>query len=111
MNLRFLPLACVLSVASAFAASVAVPAEHAAQMAKGVELFNSDVAKLLADNCVKCHGGEKGVKGEFDLTTREALMKGGENGVAVVPGKSGESLLVKSIRHEDKDLKIGRAHV
>ncbi len=100
---RFLPL---LVTASCLAAEPAVPPEHAAQMAKGVELFNSDVGKLLADHCVKCHGGEKGVKGELDMTTREALMKGGESGDAVLPGKSGESLLVKSIRHEDKDLKM-----
>ena len=100
---RFLPL---LISASCLAAETPIPPDHAAQMAKGVELFNSDVGKLLADHCVKCHGGEKGVKGELDITTREALMKGGESGDAVVPGKSGESLLVKSIRHEDKDLKM-----
>jgi cytochrome c553 len=75
-------------------------------MAKGTELFNASVGKLLADHCVKCHGGEKGVKGGLDLTTRELLMKGGEDGAAIVPGKSTESLLVKSIRHEDPDLKM-----
>ena len=75
-------------------------------MAKGVELFNSDVAKLLTEHCVKCHGGEKGTKGDLDLATREHLLKGGENGAAVVPGKSAESLLMKSIRHEDEDLKM-----
>ena len=100
---RLLPL---LVSAGCFAAETPIPPDHAAQMAKGVELFNSDVGKLLADHCVKCHGGEKGVKGELDITTREALMKGGESGDAVVPGKAGESLLVKSIRHEDKDLKM-----
>ena len=100
---RLFPL---LVTAGCLAAQPPIPPDHAAQMAKGVELFNSDVGKLLADNCVKCHGGEKGVKGELDITTREALMKGGESGDAVVPGKSGESLLVKSIRHEDKDLKM-----
>ena len=81
-------------------------AEHAAQMAKGAELFNGGVGKLLADNCVKCHGGEKGVKGDLDLATRETLLKGGETGPAVVPGKSAESLLMKSIRHEEKGLKM-----
>ena len=100
---RLLPL---LLAASCLAAESSVPPEHAAQMARGVELFNSDVAKLLTDHCVKCHGGEKGAKGDLDLATREHLMEGGENGAAVVPGKAGESLLMKSIRHEDEDLKM-----
>jgi cytochrome c553 len=101
-------LAAILMFVSAICArgGESLPPDHAAQMAKGVALFNSDVAKLLVDNCVKCHGGEKGVKGELDITTREALLKGGESGDAIVPGKSAESLLVKTIRHEDKDLKM-----
>ena len=33
-------------------------------------------------------------------------MKGGEDGAVIVPGKSAESLLMKSIRHEDPDLKM-----
>jgi hypothetical protein len=56
---------------------------------------------LLVQHCVKCHGGEK-TKGEFDLTTREGLIKGGEQGSAIVPGKPAESLLVRLIRHEDE---------
>ena len=103
MRLRFLLL---LLPSCTFAAEPSGPLEHAAQMTRGVALFNSEVGKLLTDHCVKCHGGEKGVKGELDLTTREALLKGGESGPTVAPGNSGESLLVKSIRHEDKDLKM-----
>jgi len=39
-------------------------------------------------------------KGGLDLVTRESLLRGGENGVVIVPGKPDESLLVQSIRHE-----------
>jgi hypothetical protein len=78
-----------------------LPADHAAQMAESMELFRSQVRGLLSQNCLKCHGGEK-TKGEFDLTTREGLLKGGETGPAVVVGKPGESLLVRLIRHEDE---------
>ena len=46
------------------------------------------------------------MKGELDLSTRDLLMHGGEGGAAIVPGKSSESLLMKSIRHLDKDLKM-----
>ncbi len=78
-----------------------VPADHAAQMAHSVELFKTGVRGLFAQHCVKCHGGEK-TEGEFDLTTREGLMKGGADGPAIVVGKPAESHLVKLIRHEDE---------
>ncbi len=70
-------------------------------MARGLELFNSDVAKLLSDHCLDCHGGEKGAKGDLDLATREGLLIGGLEGPAVVPGKAKESFLMKLIRHEE----------
>ena len=59
-----------------------------------------DALAVLESNCVKCHGGEK-TKGGLDLATREALMRGGENGQVIVPGKPASSLLLKTIRHEE----------
>jgi cytochrome c553 len=58
-----------------------------------------DPLGLLETHCVRCHGGEK-TKGGLDLVTREALMRGGENGASIVPGKPDTSLLVQMIRHE-----------
>jgi cytochrome c553 len=103
MRLLFLLL---LAPVCCLSAEVPVSPDHAAQMARGLALFDGEVRRLLADHCVKCHGGEKGVKGDLDLATRELLLKGGEHGAAVVPGKSAASLLLKSIRHEDPDLKM-----
>ncbi len=78
-----------------------VAADHPEQMAASLELFKGPVRSLLTQHCVKCHGGDE-THGEFDLTTREGLLKGGEQGPAVVVGKPAESLLVKLIRHEDE---------
>jgi mono/diheme cytochrome c family protein len=61
-----------------------VPADHAERMTKGLDLFHKEVAGLLKDNCVKCHGGEK-IKGDFDLATREGMLKGGKE--AALPTK------------------------
>ena len=97
MRFRFLTI--LLLGQPLFAA--AVPADHAARMAQGQELFNSHVAQLLKEHCVKCHGGEKGIKGDLDLTTRELLLKGGEEGPAIVPGNPAGSYLMKLIRHEE----------
>ncbi len=75
-----------------------VPADHAQQMTKGLELFKQDVRLLLNEHCVKCHGGEK-TKGEFDLTTREGLLHGGAEGPAVVVGNARTSKFYKMVAH------------
>ncbi len=78
-----------------------LPPDHAQRMARGLELFKSQVRGLLAAHCLKCHGGKK-TEGEFDLATREGLLRGGAQGVAVVPFKSTESLLYKLVSHADE---------
>ncbi len=78
-----------------------LPADHAERMAKGLVMFEKDVAGLLKQHCVKCHGGEK-TRGDFDLATREGLLKGGESGPAVVPFQADESLIYKVISHAEE---------
>jgi mono/diheme cytochrome c family protein len=73
-----------------------VPADHAAQMKAGLRLFEEKVAPLLRENCLECHGGKQ-VKGDFDLATRELLLKS----AAVDAAKPAESTLLKLIRHEE----------
>ncbi|MEW6160433.1 MAG: PSD1 and planctomycete cytochrome C domain-containing protein [Verrucomicrobiota bacterium] len=78
-----------------------LPADHAQRMAKGLEQFQSQVAPLFNQHCVRCHGGEK-TKGDFDLTTREGLLKGGAEGLAIAPFNAKASRLCKLIRHEEE---------
>src|SRR3954447_151248 len=66
-----------------------LPPDHALKMARGRELFQQKVRAILTDNCVKCHGGGK-TRGGLDLTSREALLKGGDNGAVVVPYRAKE---------------------
>jgi hypothetical protein len=61
--------------------------------------FENRVRPLLVDRCVKCHGPRK-QESNLRLDSRESMMQGGDSGPAIVPGKPGESLLVKAIRHE-----------
>ena len=56
-----------------------VDPDHAAKMAKGTELFKTSVRGILQAKCVKCHSGER-IEGEFDMGTRESLLKGGGRG-------------------------------
>ena len=71
-----------LNVPAAENAQDSLPLDHAARFTRGLELFQQSIRPLLNEHCVKCHGGEK-TKGEFNLTTREGLLKGGVEGPAV----------------------------
>ena len=62
--------------------------------------FETQVAPLLQSHCLKCHNPVK-LRGGLDLTTRTGLLKGGEAGAVVVPGKSADSLLYAKV-HEGK---------
>ncbi len=68
----------------------------------GASLFREKVAPILKAECFRCHSAEaEKVRGGLRVDAREALLEGGDSGPAIVPGKSGESLLIHAIRHED----------
>jgi WD40 repeat protein/mono/diheme cytochrome c family protein len=94
MNIpRFIPIVALalLPVLAARATEPAKPPTYA------------DVHAIFAKNCLSCHDSKE-ADGELVLETHESLMKGGETGKAIVPGKSGESLLVTSIERTRKPL-------
>jgi len=64
-------------------------------LAKAEVSFEKHVQPVLASACLSCHG-EKKDKGELRLHTLEDLLKGGENGKVIVPGKPEESTLYTS---------------
>ncbi|MCH2126334.1 MAG: PSD1 and planctomycete cytochrome C domain-containing protein [Pirellulaceae bacterium] len=78
-----------------------VSPEHAEQMRAGLEVFQQDVRPILIGRCVKCHGQEE-VEGDFDLSTREGLLKGGTEGAVVKLGKGKESRLHYLITHQSE---------
>src|SRR3954469_7368914 len=53
--------------------------------------------------CASCHGPAR--MSDLDLRERDAILKGGRRGPAIVPGKAVESLLYKAVRREG-DLKM-----
>ena len=69
------------------------------------EAFETRVRPLLAETCFPCHGGKK-TSGGLRVDSREALMKGGDSGPAVVPGDPDSSPLVQAVRHVHDDLKM-----
>lgn len=105
--MRFV-LLVLLGWSASLLAAPKVSEKHAAQMAKGLALFKSDVRALLKQHCVKCHGGDK-IRGDLDLTTRAGLLKGGEEGPSIIPGKADESFLMTVLRHEEEPFMPAKA--
>ena len=54
------------------------------------------VQSIISQHCLDCHAAQD-PEANLVMETYETLLKGGENGPALVPGKSAESLLVKMI--------------
>ena len=100
MTRLFILTTCFIAQATSLHAAT-LPADHAQRMTKGLEMFRRDVAPMLKEHCVKCHGGDK-IKGDFDLVTRETLLRGGSEGPAINPFSAAESPLLKMLRHEQK---------
>jgi Protein of unknown function (DUF1553)/Protein of unknown function (DUF1549)/Planctomycete cytochrome C len=67
--------------------------------------FESRIRPVLAMTCFKCHGGQK-TANDLRVDRREALLKGGESGPAIVPGHPEKSLLVRALRYTSDELKM-----
>ncbi len=69
------------------------------------EFFEAKIRPVLVSQCYECHAADsKKVKGGLLLDTREGLLRGGESGPALVPGKAAESMLVAALKHENLEM-------
>jgi hypothetical protein len=75
------------------AAFSALPAQADATKS---QLYKDLVAPVLEAKCNKCHGTEK-PKGKLSMVSVEAILKGGNEGPAVVAGKVDESPLLQRV--------------
>ena len=75
--------------------------DHAKNMTMSKELFRNEIKTLFDSQCLKCHGGDK-TKSSFDLSSREGLIAGGDQGIAVIPGNAKESPLINYLRHSEE---------
>jgi len=68
------------------------------------EFFETKIRPVLANNCYSCHTTSK--MGDLRVDSREALLKGGKSGPAIVPGDPDKSLLITAIRQTSDKLKM-----
>ncbi len=74
-----------------------------AQTSEETKFFESKIRPVLANQCLECHSSGKS-KGGLALDHRDGLLKGGDSGPAIVPGKPAESLLLAALRHENIEM-------
>jgi mono/diheme cytochrome c family protein len=68
------------------------------------EFFETRVRPVFAKHCFACHTQSK--LGGLEMTSREALQKGGNHGPAIISGDPEHSLLIRVVRHEHERLKM-----
>ena len=64
--------------------------------------FSKDIEPIFSASCLVCHG-PIAQRNNFRLDSREAVLKGGLSGTAIVPGKSADSLLVRLVAGLESD--------
>ena len=69
-----------------------------------LDFFEKKIRPVLAESCYECHSASaKKLKGGLYLDTADGLLKGGDSGPGLIAGKPEKSLILITMRHEDKD--------
>jgi mono/diheme cytochrome c family protein len=68
------------------------------------EFFETNIRPSLVKNCYACHTAS--ALSGLRVDSREALLKGGNSGPAIVPGKPEESLLIQAVQRTHTRFKM-----
>ncbi len=96
-------LAAGFLAAGTWATMGSVHAQDAAPAPSSPAFFETRVQPVLSARCYGCHTTR--MASGLRLDSREAMLKGGDSGPAVVPGDPAKSLLVEAV-HQSGDLKM-----
>src|SRR5262245_60869504 len=97
----------VAAIALVIVRHAIVAAQEPAQTpfsADQLQFFEREVAPILKANCIACHGAEKKVQSRLYLTSRDGLLKGGENGPVVSVSAPEESTLLEAINYRTYEM-------
>jgi hypothetical protein len=75
----------------------------------GEKLFSLHIKPLFAEKCMACHGDDpKKIKSEFDMRTRESMLRGGEifEDEVLIPGQGEKSYLYILSTRVEEDLEM-----
>ncbi len=89
---------CAPTVSIIFLVLLAAAALLPAQQDEGAAFFESEVRPVFEKNCLVCHNEQLRSSG-LSVLSREALVKGGNRGPAIVPGNPSGSVLVNAVQY------------
>jgi len=75
-------------------------------LGEDIAFFESKIRPILVERCYECHSADKKQKGNLQLDTKEATLKGGDTGPAVVSGDLSMSLLIRAVRWTEEDFQM-----
>ena len=75
--------------------------------AHGAVDFVRDIQPIFQKRCYQCHGHER-QEAAFRLDHKPSALKGGDIGVAIIPGKAEDSLLIRAVSGKEPKLKMPR---
>jgi len=102
---HFLAVLLLLLAAGRWAA--AADPDQATPDQAGAQYFEQKVRPLLVEHCYECHSAEsKQLGGGLRLDSRAGVLKGGDSGPALHPGKPDESLLIRAVRYTDEAVQM-----
>ncbi|HWB11483.1 MAG TPA: PSD1 and planctomycete cytochrome C domain-containing protein [Pirellulales bacterium] len=71
------------------------------------DFFEKKIRPVLVEHCYECHSAEsKTLAGNLRLDSRDGVLKGGDSGPAVEPGKPDTSPLIVAVRYTDDALQM-----
>ena len=72
-----------------------------------IAFFEKKIRPALEEHCLACHSAKLAEPmGGLRLDSREAVLRGGANGPALVAGKPEQSLIVKALGYKEPTLKM-----
>lgn len=108
---KFLPAVALFFVLAParhnlFAADATNTTQHLPPPANLKVNFDRDIRPILGDNCLRCHGPPK-PRSHFRLDYRDGALAGGDNNTNdIVPGSSGDSLLIAYVARQVPDMEM-----
>jgi hypothetical protein len=69
------------------------------------DFFESKIRPILIEHCYECHSAaSRTLQGGLRVDHPDGLIRGGDTGTAIIPGKAAESLLLKALRYDEIEM-------
>ena len=73
-----------------------------------IEFFETKIRPLLSSNCFACHSQKANSKGKLKaglyLDSHKGLIKGGDSGSVISPGKPDQSRIIEAVLYRNEDM-------